>query len=367
MLYVTYSDLESEGYVGIKKKVLAQVLAFKKEFKQVYYTCWAFQIAYLMDGDIIIEREPAVTRKDYNIILCHWIEKYQFKQIYIRYPYANKWFIGFCHFLKEQKIKIVLEIPTYPYDNEIIYGRLKVEDAYFREQLNQYVDLITTYSNHKKIWGVPCIKLKNGVNIEDIPVSTRKHEKQKIVFIAVSSMAPWHGYERLLEGIYRYYQKGGKYELHLKFIGTGPEENSYKRITQKYGLQSCVEFCGKMIGKTLDRQYDTADIAIGSLGMYKIGISEGSPIKVAEYCMRGIPFVYAYRDLRFPQQQDFLMTVTNDSQPIDLDKVILFFEKISAVKQYKEYMRDYAINNLSWESIMKPVIEFLNNKLKIPQ
>ena len=39
MLYVTYNDLESEGYVGIKKKVLAQVLAFKKEFKQVYYTC----------------------------------------------------------------------------------------------------------------------------------------------------------------------------------------------------------------------------------------------------------------------------------------------------------------------------------------
>lgn len=346
--------------MGIRKKVIAQISALKKKAKRVYYTCYAGQMIYLMDGEELIEKEAAATRKDCNLILSHWIDKYNITHVYIRYNLTDQYFLCFLKSLKEKQIKTVLEIPTYPYDGELSNNYMKREDSYFRKQLKEFVDVIATYSNDQEILGVSCINLKNGIDIESIPVNTRKKEEKIINLIAVSSMAPWHGYERILEGMYRYYQEGGTYKIFLRFVGEGREENYYKSLAQKYNLQSFVMFCGKMMGKELDEIFELSDIAIGSLGMYKTGITEGNPIKGAEYCARGIPFIYGYDDTRFSQEQEFVMRVSNDERVVDMTAVIEFYERIVSQKGYQKIMRDYAIKYLTWESIMKPVIDYFN-------
>lgn len=362
MLYVIYCDLNRVDLMGIKKKVISQISVFKEIFGKVYYTCYAGQMLYLMNGEEIIEKDVAVTRKKCNQTLCYWIEKYNIVQAYIRYNLTDKNFLNFLSFLKDRHIKTVLELPTYPYDGELSNGSRKMEDMYFRNALGRYVDMIATYTEDKKIWGIPCVNLKNGIDINNIPISTKKKEKNTINFIAVSSMAPWHGYERFLKGMYQYYKNGGKYVLYLRFIGEGQEEDYYKSLTEKYHLESIVEFCGKLTGKELDQKFDMSDMSVGTLGLYKIGISDGNPIKGAEYCARGIPFICGYNDMRFSKKEEFVMTVSNDEQAIDMNAVIRFFEKITSNQNYKRIMRDYAEKHLTWKHIMKPVIDYLGTE-----
>lgn len=362
MLYITYNDLDSAGYIGIKKKVSAQISVFKKAFGRTYHTCYEGQMMYLMDGEELLEKDVAITRRECNLILDQWISKYGITKTYIRYNLADKYFLEFLRFQKERLIKTVLEIPTYPYDDELSSGRMKSEDAYFRKELWKYLDVIATYTDDEKIWEIPCINLRNGIDIKNIPVSTKKKKDHVINFIAVSSMAPWHGYERFLEGMYLYYKAGGDYDFYLRFIGEGPEEDYYRKLTNKYGLDSRVEFCGKMTGGELDKKFELSDMSVGSLGMYKIGISDGNPIKAAEYCARGIPFVCGYNDTRFSEDQDFVLSVSNDRSAVDMEAVIRFYEKITSKQNYREIMRDYAEERLTWESIMKPVIACFEDK-----
>lgn len=366
MLYITYNDLNRADLMGIKKKVITQILAFKKKFKRTYYTFYAGQMMYLMDEEKLIEKQIAVTKKECNWVLCKWIEKYDIERIYIRYNLSNAYFLKFLKYLKEKQIKTVLEIPTYPYDGELGNNFNKMEDVFYRKQLREYVDLIATYTNDHEIWDIRCVNLRNGIDIKNIPVSTRKREENTIYLIAVSSMAPWHGYERILEGLYHYYQeKNRTYKIFLRFIGEGGEEHYYKSLTEKYNLQPYVIFCGKMLGKDLDEQFELSDIAVGSLGMYKTGIYEGNPIKGAEYCARGIPFIYGYDDTRFSPEQEFTMRVLNDRQAINIKEVIAFYEKIVSKQGYQKIMRDYAAKCLTWENIMEPVINYFADETAV--
>lgn len=363
MLYITYDDLDHTSMVGIRKKVIAQTSVFEKAFGKTYYTCQSGTMLYLIVGEETVEKEAVVTRKDVTQVLCYWMEKYKITQTYIRYGLTDIYFLQLLDFLKTNQIKTVMEIPTYPYDNELAYGIRKVEDTYFRNQVCKYVDMITTYSCDNLIFGIPCINLNNGININDIMVNTRKKENCTINLVAVSSMAPWHGYERLLAGMHQYYKEKGKYYIYLRFIGEGQEENYYRRLSGKYCLESFVEFCGKVIGKDLDRIFDLSDIAVGSLGMYKTGLSKGSPIKGAEYCARGIPFIIGYNDLRFMQRPEFVMSVPNNEEAVDMNKVITFYERVTSKQFYQKEIRIFAEKHLTWESIMKPVIDYLNTEI----
>lgn len=359
--YITFIDFASSFGTGMAKKIKGQIAAMKKELGEIYFTLYSAPMLYLMNEEEVIMSEVAPTRKDRISVLCDWMQKYEVAGTYIRHCHLDKWFMDLLKYQKEHGIKTVLEIATYPYDKEIQNVISRTEDMCFRNEVCKYVDRITTYSADKIIWGISCIGLFNGISPQDVSLSNRKKEKNKIVMIAISSMQPWHGYERVLEGMYLYYAAEGTYDLCLKIIGNGLEEQGYKTLTKKYGLTSQVEFLGRIEPWETDKlnmQYDISDIAIGSLGFYKTGIKEGSPIKGAEYCAKGIPFICGYNDLRFPTDWEFIMNVPNSSEPIDMDLVIDFYNSVIQKKNYKEEMRDFAMKHLTWDSIMRPVIDY---------
>ncbi len=362
LFYVTFIDFKAFFAQGVHKKIQGQIRAMKQNFEKVYYTGWSYPKAILMSEGEVIETEPAITRKDYIDVLMYWFQKYRVTQVYMRYSCTNKWFVDLLKYQQIHGIKTVLEITTYPYDVEAAEGINKLENACYNKEINQYIERIATYSSHKEIWGLSCFKLLNGLNIDDNPISKKERKEKSIVMIAACTMQYWHGYERLLDGLYKYIKDGGEYDFKIKLIGTGPEEKYYKELVQKYHLQSQIEFLGRVETsekERLNEQYNLSDIAVGSLGMYKADISEGSPIKGAEYCARGIPFICGYRDLRFPPDWEFILNVPNNSEPIDMNQVIAFYEKVTSKEHYKESMRDYAIKYLTWDKIMEPVVEYL--------
>lgn len=361
LFYITFIDFKNFNWPGKERKIKGQIKAMEAELGEIYYTNYSYPMIYLFKSEKVIERQAAVTRKDRVLVLCDWIRKYGVTKTYIRYPRASKWFIDLLKYQKEHHIKTVLEIATFPYDGEMIEGMAKTEDMCYRKEICKYVDRIATYSSDSIIWGIECIGLKNGISAADVIIHKKAKKDKQIVLIAVSTMIYWQGYERILEGMYWYYKEGGEYDIRFKMVGSGPEEQKYKDIVKKYKLDSKVEFIGRIEALEIDRlnsQYDSSDIAVGSLGRYKNKLDTISTIKGAEYCAKGIPFICGHQDSRFPPGWKYMMNVSNSPNPIDMNAVIDFYNKVISNKNYREEMRDYAMNHLTWNIIMRPIIDY---------
>ncbi len=360
MIYIVLVNLFAKDYIGIKKKIFAQMKVFANEFGSVYYTSYSGQMIYLLLNGEIIEKEVAITKDERNRWILEWMQKYSIQKAYIRYDLSDKWFLAFMRDMKERNIISVLEFPTIPYDGEIVNKRVQIEDEYYRQQLSCYVDQCTSYGEFDSIFGIPCISLLNGVDLEQHPLHKLREPDGKIVLMAVAAMSKWHGYERVIEGLADYYKNGGKEKVFFRLIGEGAETDKYRRLVCKYNLEEFVEFCGRIDGEALNHQYDDADIAIGSLAMYKKNVIKGAPIKTAEYCVRGIPFIYGYDDDGLTGNEEFVLQVSNDDQRLDIQTVIDFYNHLKSNHFYVDRMRQYAIKKYSWSSILKEVIEYMN-------
>lgn len=355
MLYITYDSINIS--VGVRKKIKAQCRAFQKVFGHAYYTLYCGQMLYLLQEEQIIDKEFANTKKMCNEILLQWTEKYNISKIYIRYIVSDIWFVEFLEELKNRNIKCVLEFPSYPYDGEG-WRKKAIEDNYYREQMHQFVEQCTTYSNLKSVLGIPCITLVNGVDIREQPEKKIRKKDESIVLLAVASMAQWHGYERIIKGMHNYYSNNGKKNIVFHMVGKGAELQYYNQLVDTYQLYEHVFFHGQLEGEELDEMYDNSDIAIGSLGFYKSGYHSGAPIKLREYCARGIPFVYGYDDISFQEKDYFACKVSNDSVPIDINTMIEFYESVYN-RDFGKDMRQYTLSYLTWDRILQPVINYL--------
>ena len=105
--------------------------------------------------------------------------------------------------------RIVYEIPTYPYDAEhrSFAGMfVLLVDRRFRKKLSRYVDRIATLTDDGQIFGCPTLRIRNGVEVESIPVSKKvSYDPACLNLIAVAQFSFWHGYERAIEGLRGYY------------------------------------------------------------------------------------------------------------------------------------------------------------------
>lgn len=359
MLYVNYTNLNENGLTGIKKKILAQCNAFMKKLGTIYYTMLAGQTMYLLHGDKIIEKEFVLTREMCNKAIIKWLIKYDIKRAYIRYALSDMAFLDFVKEIRMLNVKSVLEFPTIPYDDEGAAIR-PIEDKYYRKQLHKYVDCCTTYANYETVFGIPCIPLKNGVSIENQKVKKYRKSDGTVVLLAVAGLSKWHGYERVIQGMKNYISNDGKRNIIFNIAGFGGQLNYYKSIVDEYQLSENVIFHGQLSGAELDAIYDNSDIAVGSLGFYKINLYSNSPIKLGEYCARGIPFVYGYDDVSFSKPPYFSYQVSNDATPLDMEKVLDFYDAMYDGRDFIKDMRQYALSNLTWDTILQPVIDYLS-------
>lgn len=358
MLYICYQNIYESTFIGVRKKIVAQCRVFEKEFGRIFYTVYAGQMLYLLSGDNVIDKKIAISKKQCNDILTRWISQYEIKRTYIRYNKSDLWFVDFLKRQKELDVKCVLEFQTYPYDGG--GNAISVEDRYYRKQLHEYLDCCTTYANYSTIFDIPCILLKNGVDINEQKVKQYRNKDGKIVLLAVASLSKWHGYERVIQGLYDYYSNGGQRNIIFNIVGIGNQLGYYKCLIDEYQISDHVILCGQLIGEQLDAMYDISDIAIGSLGFYKIGLECGAPIKLREYCARGIPFIYGYDDISFSKNNYFTYQVSNDAMPVDIDKIINFYDMLYDGKDFIKDMRQYTAEKLTWDIIMQPVIDWLS-------
>ena len=299
-------------------------------------------------------------RIDFSPIV-NYVKQEKIDFVYIRSDHnANPFTIHFVRRLKLLGIRVVMEIPTYPYDHEYL-GRERelFVDRLSRKQLCKHIDRIVTFSNNETIFGCPTIRISNGIDFDSIPLRIAQTNKNKaeIHLIAVAEIHFWHGFDRLIHGLGKYYQSNPTLPVYLhlvgNFFGTREKEDILTPI-QTYGLEKYVTCYGNQSGEVLNNIFNKCDFAIGSLARHRSGITHIKTLKNREYAARGFGFIYSEIDDDF-EQMPYILKVPADESPIDIPQLISFYQSLSLSPQE---IRN-SIQHLSWKEQMKKVLKVI--------
>lgn len=367
LLYITTNDID-DATSGVAKKIVGQVNAMKKAGIKASIIHFSKSNIYYkgksmaeMSGSSVI-KFAALLYQLYRISI-EIIRLEKKDCVYIRYSIADFFLIRFLKKIKALECKVFIEFPTFPYDKEYYHKnfikRLGLYiDKFFRKDLWKYVDLSFSPSNVKETYGIKCIRFFNG--IEKDLVKERKYVEKKsgiLRFLGVANIANWHGYDRLINGIRRYYDEGGDYKIMFNIVGDGPELKNLKNLVLKLQLEKYVLFYGRLGGQALDLLYDQSDIAVGTIAAHRNSEGKFSPLKSREACLRGIPFVSTFDlDDSFPISFPYMILVEQGESPIDIRFIIDRFSQMNP-SEYLKSMREYGEQNFSWDVTFSKVIQ----------
>lgn len=361
-IYITPTIIKE--YNGVSKKILAQIKSIKKydinmELCSLKVTDKYFKMV-ISEKNIVLDRVFKHSLYSLNIKkLLNYISVGKFDFVYIRYlREANPFFINFLKKIKKKhNIKIILEIPTYPYDSEdqnlgvlrIIRKSIEIK---YRQKLHKYVDKIVTYSLDEKIFNIPCINISNGIDLETIKL-IKKNKNESINFISISTCSFWHGIDRFLYSLLQYIRNGGKEKIRFHIVGEGSETPKLKKIVKdNVELQDIVVFHGFKSGEELNEIYNNSDVAIGSLGIHKLKLESVQPLKNREYCAKGLPFVIGFNDPNF-KNKEYVYETSYDDELINIEKLIKWYKNLNISPE--EIRKD--AEKFTWDIQMKKVLD----------
>lgn len=337
LVYLAVFDRKRD--VGVYHKITDQLKGF--EFYGIE--------ARLVHVSQMASRIP-IMEKEFSIVSYSWgniILQDNVDALYIRYPKSSPGFLKFLRGFKKGRPdrKVIIEIPTYPYDGELIVEDFLPDmlDKMTRSLLKRYVDRIVTYSKDRRIFGIHTLRSINGICVDEISPRKIKGPADEINMIAVASMKFWHGYERIIKGMANYYQTGGKRILNLHLVGEGPDIPLYKQLVGSSDLNRRVKFYGVKEGKKLDEIYNICDIGIVSLGDARKNVKISSALKTREYAAKGLPMINDIRIDIFPEERySFIHRVPTNETQINMPAVIDWYDDLNGI--YGEKRQEVADN-----------------------
>lgn len=337
-LYFLYSDINAKEPDGIERKILSQIKSFEKAG---------------------IEIQCSVLERDKN---SKWLYKRSYSDvdfIYFRKSTTIDWrFISFFRKIKENGNPIIfMEIPTYPYDGEYgnsLYSRLTLTiDHFYRRRLHSCIDriVLTGGMDINSLWGVKTISVINGIDFASVNKQIyRPHSGVNIGCIA--KFSPWHGYERIIKGLYNYYSNIHNCEVNLIMVGDGEEKNYYESLVKEYHLEEHVLFKGRLTGKKLDDVYNVIDVGACSFGRYKSKINIIGDLKSREFMAKGIPMICGCGiDVLENRKFDYALFFPNVDEPVDLFIVVEWYQSLIKNRSCEE------LSDIIRETA-KPLIDF---------
>ena len=356
---------------GISKKILSQIKALhscnvETELCYIEIDDEGSQ-KRVCNGEVIDDFGKGFSAKYAKWIkfknLTGYILNNSFDFCYVRSSYnSNFQLIKMLGELKKAGITNIMEIPTYPYDNEIKGVVLKylpifLLDRIFRNRLNGVIDRIVTFSDYPEILGIKTIRISNAVEFDLINVKESNIVRNNIFnLIAVAEIHFWHGFDRIICGLGRYFKdKNRKMDIILHLVGDGPSKDMkhLRDLVSEYKLEERVIFYGNQQGSQLDDLFEIANFGIASLGRHRSGVSKIKTLKNREYAARGIPFIYSEFDDDF-DNMPYILRMPQDDSPIDVYSILDFYNRVD---KNPVNIRESIINKLSWEIQMRKVVD----------
>lgn len=368
LLFITFWNFDDEAVNGIAKKIRAQQNAFTALGFDVDL-CYAKDGSYYWEHDGLAEPLCKTRRFTTRIAAASALsaalkrQRAHYESAYLRYALADRGLLSLVKTLETLKIRLAVEIPTYPYDAEFTRGLLRASlalDRIYRSRVSRHVGRYVIFTDDQEIFGVPTLRTHNGVDPALLALSkSRPAADGTIRLIAVAGFAHWHGYDRLLCGLADYRSGGGARKFTLELVGDGPELRSYENLTSALQLTDAVTFSGFLGGEKLDAAFDRADIAVETLARHRTG-GVNSSLKYAEYLVRGLPAISAGR-LEIPAAlAPYTLAVPESESPVDFDAIASFYDTVcgGGSDALHAAIRAAAAPLCSMEGMMRPVADY---------
>lgn len=374
ILFLVYHGFSEVS--GISKKIHYQVKGLRENGYEVHLCYYDFDAqghrCRYVDDQVIQDYGKGFMaglrqRIDYDCIYDYCkLNGIQF--VYARcFQNANPFLIHFFKKLRKLDIKIVTEIPTYPYDSEFVGFPLMTQmglkiDQIFRKSLYKRINAIVTFSDVNEIFGQRTIRISNGVDMDSIPLHDYHPSSDgSIHLIGVAEVHYWHGFDRLIAGLGEYYRNtNSPRNIYFHIVGGVWKSEMYDSIhapgfselMDKYGIRDRVVFHDQLFGGALDNVFNQCRFAIGSLARHRSGITVIKTLKNREYATRGIPFIYSEIDSDF-EDKPYIIKALPDESPIDIQQIVDFIES----HRFDPAEIRKTVENLSWRIQMRRVVE----------
>lgn len=275
--------------------------------------------------------------------------------------------------IKKSGCKLVMEFPTFPPERE--------EATETRLHRKLFISLSKRYELHLAHWfdlfsligtvkadsyrNVPAVNITNGISLESIPQRKYKPSEKDIHLLGVANVQMMNAYDRIIKGIKNYNEIRTTDNPDIHFHIVGPDRDGtlekLKDMVETMKLQPYIHFEGPAFGEDLDSYFDMADIAVGSLGLHRIGQTGIATLKAREYLAHGIPYIASGIDPVIPQNRNWNLNVEQDENPVDMHSVLEFISQTRSNEEIGAQMREFARENLSWESQFQQVFSALEN------
>ncbi len=158
------------------------------------------------------------------------------------------------------------------------------------------------------------IVVANGIRLADLaPLPPAQNPTPRLVFMGHPRTA-WPGLEHVVE-MARLFPTWT-----FDLIGPCPDEGADAPANVvAYGVLGEADYLPILA---------VADVAISTLGLYRKGMQEASPLKTREYLGRGLPTIIGYRDTDFPGGAPFLLQLpdTPDGVARSGDRIAAFVD-----------------------------------------
>jgi hypothetical protein len=204
--------------------------------------------------------------------------------------------------------------------------------------------------------------ISNGIDTNIAPVRTLVPTLNKsIEMIFLGDIKYWHGIDRMISGLEHY---SGVYNI--SFIIYGHNSHHTTQLSRINNPKVQVQLYPFVSGIGLNQIFETAHIAISSLGVHRIRIKEISSLKSREYCSRGIPFIFSTADPDFSHNFPYALEFPADNNPIQIEQIFNFLEEIYQDDKFSHKMHEYAEYHLKWAKKLQPLAKILHNQSKPP-
>lgn len=371
LLYLSTWDFANEKSDGVCKKIYSHISVFEEEGYSVdFIFIRGNDIIYREDGqEKIIGKVGNIKKTPAYLKMYKCIKYKRYDWVYNRYGMMDTFYYRVLKRLHKNGARILIEIPTFPYINELpqncLYRLMEKWDAFYIRKLDKLVDRIATYSLDEEIFGIKTIRIVNGVDFSSIKIKEPKTTNTCLDLIGVANLSKWHGFDRVIMGMIEYYSLENvtkKVKFHI--VGDGTELETYKQLVKENKLTEAVIFYGRKQGEELDAIYNEADLAVSSLGLHRIGINtQASVLKSREYAAKGLPMLSSIMIDVFPTDKyKYIKYFQEDDTPINISEVVEWFENLQEESDIRYFIREYAFNKCDKSVVMKPIIKYMGGQ-----
>lgn len=216
-------------------------------------------------------------------------------------------------------------------------------------------------SGRSKGKAYPCHTVSNGIDTGKFSLADPvPYDGSQLVLVMASTTAnEWHGIDRFIRGMAHYQ---GKARLRLHLIGRFT--STARQLVEQHQLGESVTFHPILAGAELTQLLSQAHLGIGSLGMHRIPLRQGSVLKVKEYMALGMPFLVAHEEVDLIGRQEmkpYYLQLPADESPVEIQRVVDFAESVCSLPNYRQPIREQAERLVDVKVKMAQLVDLMSS------